>query len=86
MKTILCAASLVAALSTISTAPVYANELMDTVRARANARAGGPTNAYDAWLLERYGRLSGTEVQRGYRWKKPSKHRAAKFRKARKYH
>lgn len=28
--------------------------------ARANARAGGPTNAYDADLLERYGCLSGT--------------------------
>lgn len=28
--------------------------------ARANARAGGPTNARDAELLERYGCLSGT--------------------------
>jgi hypothetical protein len=29
--------------------------------ARANARAGGPTNAYDAELLRRYGALSGTK-------------------------
>jgi hypothetical protein len=28
--------------------------------ARTNALAGGPTNAYDAELLERYGCLSGT--------------------------
>jgi hypothetical protein len=28
--------------------------------ARMNALAGGPTNAYDADLLERYGCLSGT--------------------------
>ena len=29
--------------------------------ARANARAGGPTNDRDAELLERYGCLSGTK-------------------------
>jgi len=29
--------------------------------ARANARAGGPTNARDAELLNRYGCLSGTD-------------------------
>ena len=29
--------------------------------ARANARAGGPTNERDAWLLRRYGCLSGTD-------------------------
>lgn len=34
--------------------------------ARANARAGGPTNARDAELLERYGALSGT-VKRDWR-------------------
>jgi hypothetical protein len=28
--------------------------------ARMNALAGGPTNEYDAWLLERYGCYSGT--------------------------
>ena len=32
--------------------------------ARANARAGGPTNARDAELLERYGCLSGTYASR----------------------
>ena len=30
-------------------------------QARANARAGGPTNSRDADLLERYGCLSGTD-------------------------
>jgi hypothetical protein len=34
--------------------------------ARANARAGGPTNARDAELLDRYGDLSGT-VKRDWR-------------------
>ncbi len=28
--------------------------------ARMNALAGGPTNEYDAWLLERYGCYSGS--------------------------
>ena len=35
-------------------------ELQETVAARANARAGGPTNARDAELLRRWGCLSGT--------------------------
>jgi len=35
-------------------------EVQETVAARANARAGGPTNARDAELLERWGCLSGT--------------------------
>jgi hypothetical protein len=33
---------------------------MDLEHARMNALAGGPTNAYDAELLERYGCYSGT--------------------------
>ncbi len=33
---------------------------MEVEAARANARAGGPTNARDKELLERYGCLSGT--------------------------
>lgn len=39
---------------------VSANEAYDVESARANARAGGPTNGLDAWYLERYGCLSGT--------------------------
>jgi hypothetical protein len=35
-------------------------EAGDLNHARMNALAGGPTNAYDAELLERYGCLSGT--------------------------
>ena len=37
-----------------------ADSYWDVEAARANARAGGPTNARDAELLERYGCLSGT--------------------------
>jgi hypothetical protein len=33
---------------------------MEVEHARMNALAGGPTNEYDAWLLERYGCYSGT--------------------------
>jgi hypothetical protein len=36
-------------------------EAAEVEAARANARAGGPTNARDAELLERYGCLSGTD-------------------------
>ena len=60
MKWTLVTASVLAAMSAVSTAPVYANDLMDTVRARGNARAGGPTNGHDAWILDRYGKLSGS--------------------------
>jgi len=39
---------------------VSADSYWEVEAARANARAGGPTNARDAELLERYGCLSGT--------------------------
>jgi hypothetical protein len=39
---------------------VQADSYWEVEAARANARAGGPTNARDAELLERYGCLSGT--------------------------
>ncbi len=35
-------------------------EAAEVEHARMNALAGGPTNAHDAWLLERYGCYSGT--------------------------
>lgn len=61
MKKTLFGVAIVAACASLPTAPpVFANDLHDTVRARANARAGGPTNGHDAWILERYGKLSGT--------------------------
>jgi hypothetical protein len=46
----------------VMTAPsiVSAQSYWDVEAARANARAGGPTNAFDADLLARYGCLSGT--------------------------
>ena len=43
-----------------STAEVRAEGWWDVEHARMNALAGGPTNANDAWLLERYGCYSGT--------------------------
>ncbi|MCH9765706.1 MAG: hypothetical protein K0U34_06920 [Alphaproteobacteria bacterium] len=60
MKRMFLSAAALAALSMLSAPPVMANDVTDTVRARGNARAGGPTNAHDAWILDRYGALSGT--------------------------
>jgi hypothetical protein len=55
------------ALATVTVALIGATSITaraqtywDVEAARANARAGGPTIAYDADLLERYGCLSGT--------------------------
>lgn len=53
---VLAAAVLIAAAPTT----VAADSYWEVEAARANARAGGPTNARDAELLERYGCLSGT--------------------------
>jgi hypothetical protein len=39
---------------------VQAQGWWDVEHARMNALAGGPTNAWDAWILERYGCYSGT--------------------------
>ena len=50
------AAAFAIALPTMASAQSY----WDVEAARANARAGGPTNAFDADLLARYGCLSGT--------------------------
>lgn len=44
----------------LGTAPAVADSYWEVEAARANARAGGPTNPRDAELLERYGCLSGT--------------------------
>ena len=44
----------------IAPTAVSADSYWEVEAARANARAGGPTNARDAELLERYGCLSGT--------------------------
>ena len=41
------------------TAPVLGQTYWDVEHARMNALAGGPTNAYDADLLKRYGCYSG---------------------------
>jgi opacity protein-like surface antigen len=59
MKTLLSCGLAVLVLSAAAL-PARAQTYMDVEAARANARAGGPTNAYDAELLNRYGALSGT--------------------------
>ncbi len=62
----------------------FADNVYDVARARANARAGGPTSVYDADLLARYGALSGTRRywNDGYY---DSYKRSRKKRKARRY-
>jgi hypothetical protein len=52
----LAAATAMLAMPTVASADSY----WEVEAARANARAGGPTNARDAELLDRYGCLSGT--------------------------
>ena len=58
MKIILGAAGLAVAL-TCASVTVRADRVSDVEGARANARAGGPTNAHDAELLRRWGATSG---------------------------
>ena len=41
-------------------AAAMGGEAGDVENAHMNALAGGPTNEFDAWLLERYGCYSGT--------------------------
>ena len=51
---------LAAGVTMLAPATVQADSFWEVESARANARAGGPTNARDAELLKRYGCLSGT--------------------------
>ena len=44
----------------LAPASVHADSIWDVENARGNARAGGPTNAHDAELLDRWGCLSGS--------------------------
>lgn len=60
MKIAKLAALGVAGLIVATPTMVAADSYWEVEAARANARAGGPTNARDAELLERYGCLSGT--------------------------
>lgn len=63
MKWIVLLTSVIAAITTLSIEPVYASDLADVVRARANARAGGGTSGHDAWVLKRHGKLSGSRTR-----------------------
>ena len=47
-------------MATVGVGDAHANRISEVVGARANARAGGPVSEHDAWLLDRYGALSGT--------------------------
>jgi len=60
MKTAPSMALVTAAFLLVAPTAVSADSYWEVEAARANARAGGPTNARDAELLERYGCLSGT--------------------------
>ena len=64
MNSLKLAAVAAAALAVTVPSTVSANSYWEVEAARANARAGGPTNARDAELLERYGCLSGTYASR----------------------
>ena len=64
MNSIRLAAMAAAALAVTVPSTVSADSYWEVEAARANARAGGPTNARDAELLERYGCLSGTYASR----------------------
>jgi ABC-type proline/glycine betaine transport system substrate-binding protein len=60
-RSILTAAAVgLAALAASGQAAALGPEAMEVQAARMNALAGGPTNARDAELLERYGCESGT--------------------------
>lgn len=60
MYRVIFAAAGAAVLAAAAPTMVSADSYWEVEAARANARAGGPTNARDAELLERYGCLSGT--------------------------
>lgn len=63
MSRLMVMAGAMAMLAAAVPAPVNAGgggEAAELEAARANARAGGPTNARDAELLNRYGCTSGT--------------------------
>ena len=64
MNSLKLAAMVAAALGVSVPSTVSADSYWEVEAARANARAGGPTNARDAELLERYGCLSGTYASR----------------------
>ncbi len=56
-----------------------ANRISEVVGARANARAGGPISAHDAWILERYGALSGTRYYSRGHYKRRYKRRSKRY-------
>ena len=62
MRRLILRAAAVGLLALAASGPATAGlgEAAAVEHARMNALAGGPTNEYDAWLLERYGCLSGT--------------------------
>ena len=62
MRRFIFAVSAIGLVSLVAAGPASAGggEVQETVAARANARAGGPTNVRDAELLERWGCLSGS--------------------------
>ena len=73
----MCWAAIAAMLTVVGYGPATAQTYWEVENARANARAGGPTNAYDADLLRRYGCLSGTRsafCEKLFRGENPRRH------------
>lgn len=78
---------LVLSLAVVASSPAAAGGLVEAGEleaARANARAGGPTNERDAELLQRYGCTSGTnsptcEPHRYYRHPQRHSHRRHRY-------
>lgn len=60
MRSSLAVAAFAACLVALAASPSFADRPGEVEAARANARAGGPTNERDRELLQRYGALSGT--------------------------
>jgi hypothetical protein len=68
------------AMMALGPAEVRAQTWWEVESARMNALAGGPTNAHDAELLERYGCYSGTQSAFCQRLAHPRRHYRARRR------
>ena len=84
MKGLICCAVAIFAMVTVTADQARANRISEVEGARANARAGGPVSEHDAWLLERYGALSGTRYY-SKSYKRRYKGRQRRWRRRHRY-
>ena len=77
MRSSLAVAAFAACLVATAASPPFADRPGEVEAARANARAGGPTNERDRELLEKWGATSGTPgySRSGLRRIEESRHR-----------